>query len=61
MKYCIATTKNHPVSIKFPSCIVDINDLIFNEGYLGSLPLFTNNEVVLNLDIVEGFLAKVNL
>lgn len=52
MKYCHKTTTTH--SKIHSSCIVDINDLIIKEGYIGINPLFTNTEVVINLDAAEA-------
>lgn len=57
MKYCRITTMNHPTSLAHPSCIEDINALLLTEGDIGTGALFTNDEVVLNLDCVEAKIA----
>lgn len=57
MKYCRITTENHPVSLTHIGCIEDINHLLVNEGHVGAAALFTNGEVVLNLDCVEALIA----
>ena len=57
MKYCKATTLEHPVSKKYPECLIDYNLVISNEGYAGT-PVFTNNEIILNLDLVEELYSK---
>lgn len=58
MKYCKITTESHPISLAHPTCIEDINLLLVNEGYDGTLVLFNSNEVVLNLDCVETKIAN---
>jgi hypothetical protein len=57
MKYCQATTMNHQVAQKYTSCITDINALTLKEGYTGVSPLFTNAEVVINLDEAESLFS----
>lgn len=50
MKYCQRTTLSHPLSIRFPQHIENINAIIKREG--GSYLPF-NNEIALNLDMVK--------
>jgi len=57
MKYCKATTVNHPVSVAHKICLTDFNALLIVEGHISPVPPFTNNEIVLNLDCVETLLA----
>lgn len=63
MKYCINTTRNHPITTKYPQVLEDINDLLINEsrdcvGYL--VPTFNNNESVINMDSLEAIVARDN-
>lgn len=58
MKYCKATTQNHPVSLAHQICLEDINMLIVEEGYSETNLLFTNAEIVMNLDKVKKIIAK---
>ena len=58
MKYCKTTTQNHPVSLAHKICLEDINTLIIEEGYSETNPLFTNNEIVINLDKAKKIIAK---
>jgi len=59
MKYCPNTTINHPFALTHNICLTDINTLIVAEGYQGIIPLFTNSEVVINLDWAEKILANI--
>jgi hypothetical protein len=59
MKYCRNTTLNHPLSQLHNNCLNDINSLIVNEGYQDINPLFTNNEIVINLDHAETIVADI--
>jgi hypothetical protein len=58
MKYCPETTKTHNIAIKYESCIEEINSLIEKEGYKGSLPLFSNSESILNMDLAEILVSE---
>ena len=60
MKYCRTTTLNHPVSVAHPNCIEDINTLIVREGCSRAVPLFTNSEIVINLDFAEELIANAS-
>jgi hypothetical protein len=57
MKYCLTTTTSHEVALKFNNCIEEINSLIETEGYDGVLPLFTNKEIVINMDMAEALVS----
>lgn len=57
MKYCRNTTINHDISLSHNSCLQNINTLIINEGFVGTIPLFTNTEIVINLDEAERIMA----
>jgi hypothetical protein len=58
MKYCSNTTINHNIAILYNACLQELNQLIVNEGYLGTIPLFKNNEIVINPDKAEKIIAK---
>jgi len=58
MKYSNIITRNHPISLLYSTCLEDINILIVRDGYTGVTPLFTNNEIIINLDISEGRVAS---
>lgn len=59
MKYCSGTTINHPIAQSHKDCINDINKLIAEEGFTCSAPVFSSNEMVLNLDLAEEIIAKI--
>jgi len=60
MKYSKATTLDHPISKQYLGCLTDYNQLISDEGYSFG-PVFTNNEIILNLDLVETqYSVKLN-
>jgi hypothetical protein len=59
MKYCRDTTINHVVALKHNACLEDINSLIRQEGYSDASPLFTNAEIVLNMDKAEDIVARL--
>lgn len=50
MKYCPSTTRSHPLSIRFPQFLENINTIIENEGGT-TLPF--NNEVGILLDKIK--------
>jgi hypothetical protein len=61
MKYCYLTTTTHPIAIKYSTCVEDLNAIITNEGYSGTIPVFTNSEVAINMDCVEAlFSIEIN-
>ncbi len=53
MKYCSTTTLTHNVATTYKNCIEDINSFIAKEGHSSPLPLFTNSEIILNMDKAE--------
>jgi hypothetical protein len=50
MKYCLDSTRSHPLSIRFPRYLKEINTIVRDEG--GDEQLF-DTEVALNLDKVK--------
>jgi hypothetical protein len=58
MKYCNNTTISHNIAVNHPACLQDINHLLIAEGYSGSGPVFTNNEIIINLDKAEEIIAS---
>lgn len=58
MRYCKLTTQNHKIISFCGSCLEDINTLICKEGYSGPSPLFTNSELVINMDCAEALLSN---
>ena len=57
MKYCKTTTLEHPIAKQYVGCVIDYNQLIFDEGYLLE-PIFKNEEIVINLDLVEKLYSE---
>jgi hypothetical protein len=60
MKYCRNTTISHNIAVTHNACLQDINCLIVEEGYSGPVPLFTNTEIVINLDKAEEIVARID-
>jgi hypothetical protein len=58
MKYSETETRNLSAQINKDMCLEDLNDLIVKEGCSETLPVFVNNEIVLDMDCVELKLAK---
>lgn len=57
MKYCKSTTRSHRIAVAHDRCLHDLNHLIVQEGFSGFIPLFTNAEIVINLDKAEEIIA----
>lgn len=55
-RYCLDTTRNHPINKRFPQCVELLNDLLYKEGYEDQ-DMFDGSTVVINLDTVEALLA----
>jgi len=55
MKYCEATTINHPLSSKYPAQVEPINTIFTNEGF--ELEIF-EKEKAINLDKIEIELCR---
>lgn len=51
MKYCKATTLQHPVAKKYPVCLQELLSCIKQEGGKGTV--FCHKEICINLDEVE--------
>ncbi len=58
MKYCKETTKQHPLSLKYPACLVQLKGCIKKEG--GSGALFNEDDICLNLDEIEKVVSNGN-
>lgn len=51
MKYCKATTLQHPLAKRYPACLQELWSCIKQEGGKGTL--FCHKEICINLDEVE--------
>lgn len=60
MKYSRTETLNLSDQIEQDLCLEYLNKLISDEGCSSPLPVFVNNEIVLNMDCVEADLANSN-
>jgi hypothetical protein len=58
MKYSLNETIGFAESINKKEALVDLNQLIAQEGCEEIMPVFINNEVVLDMDLVEKKTAK---
>lgn len=58
MKYSKIETHKFAPKICDTNCLIDINTLIVKEGCSEPMPIFTNNEEVIDMDFVEINLAK---
>lgn len=58
MKYSLIETINFADFINKKESLVDLNQLIVKEGCIDNMPVFTNCEVVLDMDLVEKITAK---
>jgi hypothetical protein len=61
MKYCRTTTEAHTIAQTYPLCVEAIDAHIVGEGYYGILPLFTNGETLIDLDLAEKLMAAIEL
>jgi hypothetical protein len=59
MNYCLNTTVNHPIALAYSNCMTDINSLLTQEGFQSSGLLFSNQEIVINLDVAEAIVADL--
>jgi hypothetical protein len=58
MKYSKIETINLSVLINKKQCLKNLNELIITEGCTDVMPVFTNEEIVLDMDFVEGRTAS---
>lgn len=58
MKYSKVETLALSVQIDKVGCLIDLNTLILKEGCLDTMPVFINNEVVIDMDCVELRIAQ---
>jgi len=56
-KYSKIETLNLSKRINKEQCLVDLDNLIINEGFSGAVPIFIQNEIVLDMDCVEKIVA----
>lgn len=60
MKYSRTETLNLSNQIKQDLCLEYLNKLISDEGCSSPIPVFVNNELVINMDCVEADLANAS-
>lgn len=58
LRYSKIDTEKLAIDINKTECLVYLNKLIIDEGCLDEMPVFENNEVVINMDCVEKLVAK---
>lgn len=56
-KYSKVETLSLAKRINKEQCLVDLNNLIINEGFSGTVPIFIQNEIVIDMDCVEKIVA----
>ena len=61
MKYSKIETLELSAQINKDRCLDYLNDLILKEGCSETMPVFVNNEIVLDMDCVELQLATANV
>ncbi len=57
MRYSLANTTNHSLALADGSILIDLNTLIKREGFLGTIPFFNKNEIVMDLDLAEEHIS----
>lgn len=57
MKYCKATTEGHKIA-KTHKCIKQITIVLLREGWKSKAGLFSENQTVIDLDLLEECLSK---
>lgn len=60
MKYSKTETLKLSAQINKDRCLEYLNDLILKEGCSETMPVFVNNEIILDMDCVELQLAMAN-
>jgi len=58
MKYSNCSTVKFGSTIGFEECLSNFNNLIVKDGCLEKMPFFEDDDVVLDMDGVEGKIAK---
>lgn len=58
MKYSEIETTKFAAQINQTACLVDLNRLVLTEGCIDTMPVFTSNEVVIDMDCVERRIAR---
>lgn len=58
MKYSKQATLDYAKAIDKEMCLEPVNTLIVNEGYNGSTTNFQGDEMIINMDCVEGRVAS---
>ncbi len=58
MKYSKVETHNLASKICSVNCIIDINTILVQEGCSETMPIFTNNEEIIDMDFVESRLSS---
>jgi len=58
MRYSQVETSGLAVQINKPQSLKDLNQLIVSEGYAGTMPVFTNSEIIIDMDYVEEVVAN---
>lgn len=58
MKYSKKQTIKLATEINRIPCLINLNDLILKEGCSNLMPVFLNDEIVIDMDCVESKLAK---